>query len=64
MFIQNLTLNKFNSQYALYSNNQQVKANTFVQPSFSGNLISQYLDNVAKVNSVAVNNSTPYTTRN
>ena len=55
MYIQNLTLNKFNSQYALASRNQQVVFSHSVQPTFGGNLISQYLENVAKVNSVAVN---------
>jgi glycosidase len=55
MYIQNLTLNKLNSQYALPAKNQQVAVTSFAQPSFNGNLISQFLDNVAKVNSVAVN---------
>ena len=50
----NISVSKFNYQ-PMKHNVLLTTNNTLSQPTFSGNLISQYLDNVAKVNSVSVN---------
>ena len=50
----NISVSKFSYQ-PMKHNVLLTTNNTLSQPTFSGNLISQYLDNVAKVNSVSVN---------
>ena len=50
----NLSMQKLNSRYSGCQDNVRPAVNVVAQPSFSRNLISQYLDNVAKINAPVV----------